>query len=167
MIQIKKIITVCFFIIAFFILTPGPDAALGTTIVPDAPKTVSGEGGEKYKTGDYTLCDIISVFVIASKGTLGVVGSVALLMLIYGGILLIVSGESTLFTSERVNKGKDVIRGSILGLIIVLTSFMIINFAFKLFISNSGGFEKEFGGKWYEIPKCAEPKKTGAETHLS
>lgn len=78
----------------------------------------------KYCTGDYSLNDIVKVGVKATDILLALSGSVALLFFIYGGITFLISGGS----SEKVSKGKQIIINSIIGLIIVFTSFMIIQF---------------------------------------
>jgi len=55
---------------------------------------------------------------------LGIVGALTLLMFVYGGVMMVISGGS----SDRVKKGKDIIVGSVVGLAIVFSSYLIIQF---------------------------------------
>lgn len=80
--------------------------------------------------GDYNNIDSMLGIVIKVMGIiLGLVGSLALLAFIYGGILFLTSAGS----KERVEKGRKAIIGAIMGLIIVFTSYTIIGFVFKSF----------------------------------
>ena len=80
---------------------------------------------------------------------LGIVGSLVLLMFIYGGFLFLISGASTNGKGETINRGKDVISAAVVGLVIVLASWLIISFLMSSLGYNSSGF-----GSWYstEIP---------------
>jgi len=55
---------------------------------------------------------------------LGVVGALTLLMFVYGGLVWVLSGGS----ADRVKKGKDIIVGSVIGLVIVFSSYLIVQF---------------------------------------
>jgi hypothetical protein len=76
------------------------------------------------KGGTCTLNTFIALGVNVANFILGIVGALTLIMFIYGGFLWILSGGS----SESVKKGKDVIVGSVVGLLIVFSSYMIINY---------------------------------------
>ncbi|PJE76385.1 hypothetical protein COV05_04825 [Candidatus Uhrbacteria bacterium CG10_big_fil_rev_8_21_14_0_10_48_16] len=57
------------------------------------------------------------------QSILGVTGSLALLMFIYGGFLFLISaGEA-----ERVKKGKEVMKWAILGLVVIIGAYMIVS----------------------------------------
>ena len=58
------------------------------------------------------------------KAVLGLVGVLALVMFIYGGILWMTSGGS----EEQVKKGKDTLVWAVLGLAIVFFSYALSNF---------------------------------------
>ncbi|MCD4694512.1 pilin [bacterium] len=73
------------------------------------------------------LNNLVDTAVEISSWLLGVAGSLALLMFIYGGIMFLISSGS----SERVSKGKTILTNSIIGLAIILLSFLIIGFVFK------------------------------------
>lgn len=58
------------------------------------------------------------------NSVLGVVGSIALVMFIYGGLTWMTSGGS----SEKVKKGRDVIVWSAVGLIVIFISYGLVRF---------------------------------------
>jgi len=74
--------------------------------------------------GNYSLDDFTLAAINISRIILGIVGSLALLMFIYGGFLFLISAGS----SESVGKAKKVITAAIIGLVIVFASFLIIKF---------------------------------------
>lgn len=64
------------------------------------------------------------------KYILGIVGVLALVMFIYGGITWMTSAGS----AEKVKKGKDTIVWAILGLAFVFFSYAILDFILRAFI---------------------------------
>ncbi len=62
------------------------------------------------------------------KGALGVVGSLALLMFIFGGLTWMTSGGS----EEKIKKGRGIIIWAILGIVIIFTSYSILNLVFEI-----------------------------------
>lgn len=61
---------------------------------------------------------------------LGIVGSVALILFIYGGVLWMTSAGN----QERVRKGKEVIIWAVLGLGIIFTSYAVVKFIITAFV---------------------------------
>ncbi|MCK5416807.1 hypothetical protein KAI92_05270 [Candidatus Parcubacteria bacterium] len=61
------------------------------------------------------------------KAILGLVGSLALLMFIYGGFMWMFSAGN----KERVQKGKDVIIWATVGLIVIFTAYAAVRFVLK------------------------------------
>lgn len=61
------------------------------------------------------------------KYALGIVGSLALLMFIYGGGLWLLSGGS----SEKIEKGQKTILWATLGLGVIFASYALVNFVIK------------------------------------
>lgn len=66
------------------------------------------------------------------KALLGVTGSIALLMFIYGGILWLISGGN----EKRVEQGKSVLTWATIGLGIIFTSYILVNFVIKSLTSS-------------------------------
>jgi hypothetical protein len=89
--------------------------ASATTLVSNIPCIESGT---------CKLDDIMRVAINVSNIVLGVVGALSLLAFIYGGATWLISGGSR----DRVNQGKKIILGAVIGLFIVFTSYMIISF---------------------------------------
>jgi len=69
---------------------------------------------------------------------LGITGSLALLFFVYGGFTMLISAGNT----EKVQHGKDIVTAAAIGVLVVLASWMIINFTYTAL----GG--KEI--KWWE-----------------
>lgn len=114
----KKII-ICSSILFSLILTVSfSESALAQqqSIVDTSP--------QKYDEGNYTVNDMVNVFVTYSQRALGIIGSIALLMFVYGGIMFLISGGS----SEKVTKAKGIIIAAVVGIIIVFSSYLIIKF---------------------------------------
>ena len=60
----------------------------------------------------------------AINGILGIVGSLALVMFVYGGILWMTAAGN----DQRVTKGKETLLWAVIGLILIFSSYAIINF---------------------------------------
>ncbi len=133
----KKIILASLFLI--LVAACGvPLAATAQGIVN--PGYVSEETGNKpYDTGNYTLTDILALAVKYYQGTFGLIGAIALLMFVWGGIEFLISAGS----SEKVEKAKKRIIAAVVGLILVFASYLIVKFVFQsLGINWKGGTEK-------------------------
>lgn len=90
-------------------------------------------------TGDCELNDFMRVIIQASEMILGIVGSLALLMFIYGGVMFLVSAGN----SEKVTQARQIIIGAVIGLVIVFSSYMIIQITMDAL-----GVERARGGLW-------------------
>jgi uncharacterized membrane protein YjfL (UPF0719 family) len=55
---------------------------------------------------------------------MGLVGSIALLMFIYGGFTWMTSGGS----AEKVKKGREILMWSAIGLVIIFASYGLVRF---------------------------------------
>ncbi len=134
----KKIIFICLFL---FLIFGGLGATYGQGLVPsdrrgDCPDNYSGN------CGDYQLNDFVALAINIAKWILGIVGSLCLLMIIYGGFMMIISGENVVSEggkSTKINKGKKTITAALIGLIIVFASYLIIKFVLAAFGLNWQG----------------------------
>ncbi|MFA5163669.1 MAG: hypothetical protein WC441_04080 [Patescibacteria group bacterium] len=93
------------------------------------------------ESGNYTLNDFVILGVNISNLILGLVGSLSLLMFIYGGITFLISAGN----AEQVSKAQKIIIAAVVGLIIVFTSYLIIQF-----IMTNLGY-KFNGGVWNAV----------------
>jgi len=72
--------------------------------------------------GDCTLNDMIRVFTNYSQGALKFAGIFAMLFIVVGGIIWMTSGGS----AEKVKKGTDIVKGAVIGLIIIFIAFVLV-----------------------------------------
>jgi len=115
----KKIISLSLLVfVLFFVVAISGASAQSDGLVPDNGKKA---------TGNYELNDFVQTALNASQWILGIVGSLALLFFIYGGFMFLISAGN----SAQVDKGKKIITGAIIGLILVFTSYLIIQFVMK------------------------------------
>lgn len=70
------------------------------------------------------------IIVNVIKAFLGILGALALVIFIYGGFLLLISGGNT----ELVSKGKRTLVWAIIGLAIILSSYGIVSYLFDVII---------------------------------
>lgn len=66
------------------------------------------------------------LFGFIIKGVLGLVGSIALVMFIFGGFTWMTAAGN----AEKIQKGKDVLIWATLGLIIIFSAYAVLNYIF-------------------------------------
>ena len=90
--------------------------------------------------------DFFQILVNVFKLMLGLLGSLSLLFFIYGGFVWLLSRGN----ANMIQKGKDIIVGSVIGMSIVLGSWVIINFIIAVFTGDLGnlGNVQIFGKPW-------------------
>ncbi len=67
------------------------------------------------------------------NASLGIVGSLALLMFVYGGFVwMLASGNQ-----ERVEKGKNILLWATIGLVVIFSSYVLVNFVISDLIGAS------------------------------
>ncbi len=74
--------------------------------------------------GDYAVSDLVTLAINIAQLILGLVGSLALIMFVYGGVMFLISAGS----SDKIAKAKRTLIAAIIGLIIVFSSWLIIKF---------------------------------------
>lgn len=80
---------------------------------------ISSECGN---AGNCTLKDIEQVFLNVGSFVLGIIGAVVLLMYVIGGFYMLSSRGD----SGKINKGKDYLKISTIGLLIVMFAYLAI-----------------------------------------
>lgn len=95
-----------------------------STAIPSLVPLSTASETKAYDTGNYTLNDLLITGVNVTKIILGVVGSLALMMFIYGGVMMLISSGS----SEKVTQAKGIIMAAVIGLAIIFASYIIIRF---------------------------------------
>lgn len=132
----KAIIIILFFLISFSPVFAQVDIWAGTG--PPGSPTCNIEG-------PCTFCDLLIVASnIYNDLALPLALSIAVLMIIIGGVMLLISAGS----EDKYRKAKNTLTMAITGLIIVLASWLIVNTLINLI---AGGNALPF--PWYS-PSC-------------
>jgi len=72
------------------------------------------------------ITDIVPLIGRVIKTALGVVGAIALLMFVYGGLIWLTSGG----TPDKIKKGMDVLLWAAIGLVVIFASYTLVDFVF-------------------------------------
>ena len=91
-------------------------------IMPAATGDTTCEDGAY--CGDYAVSDMVTLVINIAQLILGLVGSLTLIMFVYGGVMFLISAGS----SDKIAKAKKIIVAAIVGLIIIFSSWIIIKF---------------------------------------
>jgi len=131
---------------ALFVTLPVYASWPATPLLPDcATRAQTGIGADR-------VCgfnDFILLGVNLTKMILGLVGSLALLFFIYGGITFMLAGGK----SEAIDKGKKIITNAVIGVAIVLGAWIIVNFAIAALTGTPVSNVKIFGTEdWWRTP---------------
>lgn len=70
------------------------------------------------------LNEALQTLVNVSKVILAITGAAAMLMFAYGGVMFIIAAGA----QDKVQQGKDAIKAATIGIVIVLTAWLIVNF---------------------------------------
>ncbi|MDD5291106.1 MAG: pilin [Patescibacteria group bacterium] len=133
---VLSLITFCFlFLFSFSVLAEngfGDDAdKKGGTGVESKPVTLDNPLGKTAAGKDISPQELIGRIISA---VLGIVGSLALAMFIYGGFTIMTAAG----TAEKVEKGKQILIWAAIGLIIIFTSYALVNFVLTNVIKQAG-----------------------------
>lgn len=101
-----------------------PKASSSNQPIPEECRLAAEKAGIDAATycGNYELNDFISLAINVSRWILGIVGSLTLLMFIWGGIILLASAGA----SEKIAEAKKTMVAAVIGLLIVFGSYLII-----------------------------------------
>lgn len=115
------------FVIAVFLMLPlAPVLAESDQVntgQTDQPVTNLLQGIDCIKTGNCSPEDILQVVVNVMNLILGVVGSLMLFMFVYGAVIMITSAGK----AEAVEKGKKTLLNAVIGGILVLGAWFLVN----------------------------------------
>lgn len=107
-------------------------SVLGATAAFAQDLTLEAPAGSVGASGDApTIKEMIS---FAATYLISISGGIAVLFLIYGGVIYMTAGGS----DERVQSAKKVMRNAIVGLVIVLLAFVIVSNTLKISYSMKG-----------------------------
>ena len=114
----KKIIIIFLLIITIFILNSG--LSFATDSSDDVVKLNNPIGVE---TVDSLIAKIIKIF-------LGLIGTVSLVMFIYGGVMILISAGN----ETKIKTGRETLVWASLGILLVFASYAILKFIFNIII---------------------------------
>ncbi len=80
---------------------------------------------------------------------LGILGSLVLFYFIYGGFIWMLSRGN----AQMIEKGKNILFGTIIGMAIVLASWVIINFVLFLLLGGDIQNVQIFNHSWWVVPR--------------
>jgi len=100
---------------------PAAKPAAWFRLVPECA-TIKGEPGKPPPVP--SLVCVLQTFGNIAMIILGVTGSLALLMFVYGGFLMVISGGS----AEKVTQGKKAITNAVIGIFIIMCSGLLIQY---------------------------------------
>ncbi len=113
--KINKLATLL--IIVFCCVVP-----LGSVLAAEAEYQIVPT--DHYENGDYTIESFEDMAIFIGKAILGLSGSFALAMFVWGGIQMIIAAGK----AEAFRKGKDTVVNALIGLAIIFCSYLIIDF---------------------------------------
>ena len=99
--------------------------------------------------GDCQLSDFVGLAVEVSRFIFGISGSLALVMIIYGGFRWLTAGGS----SEGIEAGKKAMTAAIVGLLIVFGAWLIVNTVLAALTNNFTSATKVVTGEWWKVKK--------------
>jgi len=156
--MIKKIflITLIFIFGFFFVISP----VLAATCNPFLDKIGVKDGclippncTSATASSDVNVCglnELLQVVVNFTQLLLGVTGSLALLAFLYGGVLWIISSGK----QEMIEKGKQAIQAAVIGLLIMLGSWLIVNTTIGALTGGEiGATAQIFNQNWFTSQK--------------
>lgn len=96
-----------------------------------------------------TACDLLILFQNVLKKALEIAFLIVIGSIVYGGFRWIFSGGN----ETSIKTGQKIITNAIIGIVIILTAWLIVNTVFWV-IKQMGGVEK-YTGNWFHID-CSE-----------
>lgn len=100
--------------------------AYAVSLVPDYNCSTDNPDGSKGAKayGRYNLEGMLDIAQTTTQFILGISGALALLMFFYGGVLWLISGGE----DAKVTQGREALTQATVGLIIILGSWVFVNF---------------------------------------
>lgn len=107
--------------LGFYFLPEATEAATGTEQAVDILKKIGAPTGLAPASGESDLPRMVARVINIILGLLGII---AVIYIIYGGFKWMTAAGN----EQEVSQAKNIIRGAITGLLVVLLSYVIINF---------------------------------------
>lgn len=103
-------------------------------------------------TGDCTPCSFLKLFINGADLILGLTGTFAIIMFVYGGLVMI-----TAYGNEaRITWGKNILIATVTGIFITLLAWLFVNFLISsLYGAQSDSFTNFTGKEWNSTGVCS------------
>ena len=103
---------------------PGQVLAAPSTTKPTTTVNVNKDSAQKYMDADKKNTNLINSINTVINVAIGLIGFVAVVVIIYGGFQYTTSAGD----AAKVKKAKDTIMYGVIGLVVALLAFAIVNF---------------------------------------
>jgi hypothetical protein len=155
-----KIILLILMVSSFFFSLTTPvfavdivEEIIGEPLIPEAC-TNSSAVKDNPDPNICGLSQMLQVVVNVSALIVAMTGSAALLMFTIGGLMFIIAAGN----QERVQKGKAIIQAAVIGMVLVLGAWMIVNAVILALTNGEVGTKANiFGNPAFEEPKDIKP----------
>lgn len=114
-----------------------PSSLFGTSATPSTGAASPTSTGDAASSGDETRIPLynplgaeLGVAEIISRGirtVIGIIGAMALLMFVYGGVMWMTAGES-----RRIDTAKQILKNSTIGLLLIFFSYSLVSIVFSV-----------------------------------
>lgn len=133
----EKLLKLFFIALALFFIT--------TPVLAESPLATM----PCFSTGNCNLCDVLYGFLKLAYWGMGLMGSLALLAFIIGGLYWFAAAGD----KNKIAKGKSILTGTVMGIIIILSAFLIINFVISALTGQWGKFYIQQNNlkNWYDV----------------
>ncbi|MBU0597033.1 pilin [Patescibacteria group bacterium] len=124
----NKIIITCILAVLFFpLLAVAQDAPITEASI--STRVIEASAGLNPLIGEKSVPEIIGGVI---KTLTGILGTIALIMIIYGGVMWMTSGGS----GEKDKKALLIMVWAALGVFLILASYIVVSFVFEGFNPN-------------------------------
>ncbi len=113
---------------------------------------------------DCQACHVVQLGQKVIEWFIGIAASITALVFVIGGLKMVMAGGDT----GSVSSARQMMTNAVVGFVILLSAWLIINTVLKIFVSNSsslqGVAEMPGYGPWNEIQCVAQPQRTTTQT---
>lgn len=114
----------------------------------DRGEIIFFKSADCYCCGSCGINDIVGSVIQVSRFIFGIAGSLALLMIMYGGFQWLTAAGS----SERVKKGTETLTHAAVGLAIIFGAWILVNFILIAITGQqAGGVANLMNGEWFKV----------------
>ncbi len=147
----NKIILFSIFYFLFFVFLATP-VALGVGILGPLVPCGNEYDSEGHITNPCGWCHLFELAKNIIDWLMIIAIPITVAMAVYGGIMIMISAGSP----EKAKSGREIIKAAVVGLLVVLLAWLILDTIFKVVTPEEGEYFKQKFGPWNEL-KCRPP----------